>query len=335
MQQLKIGNVILDNRIIVGPMAGISNNSFRTVIKEFGASLIYSEMISDKAICFKNKKTLKMCVVEPEEKPLTLQLFGHDINTMVQAAIYLDKETNCDIIDINMGCPVPKVCKSRAGCALMQTPEHAYEMVKAIIDSVEKPVTVKLRAGWNHQQINVVEMALLMEKAGVSAIAVHPRTRSDYYSGSSNWDLIKQVKEVVKVPVIGNGDIKTLEDYIEMRKQTNCDFVMVARGCLGNPWLIKQLVEYEKTGEIVEEATHLEKIEQCLYHARELVKLKGEKNGIKMMRGHACWYINGLANSNKVKAKINKMNKYEDLKNLMEKYIYALENEDYSFLKQE
>ena len=334
MQQLKIGNVILDNRVIVGPMAGISNNSFRTVIKKFGASLIYSEMISDKAICFKNKKTLKMCVVEPEEKPLALQLFGHDIETMVQAAIYLDKETNCDIIDINMGCPVPKVCKSKAGSALMQMPEHAYKMVKAIVDSVKKPVTVKLRAGWNHQQINVVEMALLMEKAGVSAIAVHPRTRSDYYSGYSNWNLIKQVKEVVKVPVIGNGDVRTLEDYIKIRKQTNCDFVMVARGCLGNPWLIKQLVEYEKTGKIVEEATYLEKIEQCLYHARELVKFKGEKIGIKIMRGHACWYINGLANSNKVKVKINKINKYEDLKNLMEKYIFALENEDYSFFEE-
>jgi nifR3 family TIM-barrel protein len=334
MQQLKIGNVVLDNRVIVGPMAGISNNSFRTVIKKFGASLIYSEMISDKAICYKNKKTLKMCVVEPEEKPLALQLFGHDIETMVQAAIYLDKETNCDIIDINMGCPVPKVCKSKAGSALMQMPEHAYKMVKAIVDSVKKPVTVKLRAGWNHQQINVVEMALLMEKAGVSAIAVHPRTRSDYYSGYSNWNLIKQVKEVVKVPVIGNGDVKTLKDYIEIRKQTNCDFVMVARGCLGNPWLIKQLVEYENTGKIVEEATYLEKIEQCLYHARELVKFKGEKIGIKIMRGHACWYINGLANSNKVKVKINKINKYEDLKNLMEKYIFALENEDYSFFEE-
>lgn len=330
MEELKIGNVVLANRIIVGPMAGISNSSFRTVIKEFGASLIYSEMVSDKAICFKNKKTLKMCAVDQEERPLTLQLFGHDIDTMVKAAVYLDKETACDIIDINMGCPVTKVCKSKAGCALMQMPEHAYQLVKAIVENVKKPVTVKLRAGWSHQSINVVEMALLMEKAGVSAIAVHPRTRSDYYSGLSNWDLIRQVKEVVTVPVIGNGDIRTVQDYIEMRKKTNCDFVMVARGCLGNPWLIKQLVQYDKTGEITEEPNYVEKIEQCLYHARELVKLKGEKNGIKAMRGHACWYINGLTNANRVKAKITKMNKYEDLKEIMEKYMYALEKGDYS-----
>ncbi|MGI6607586.1 MAG: tRNA dihydrouridine synthase DusB [Erysipelotrichaceae bacterium] len=333
MKQLKIGNVILDNRIIVGPMAGISNNSFRTVIKEFGGALIYSEMISDKAICFKNKKTLKMCAVDKEEKPITLQLFGHDIDTMVKAAVYLDKETDCDIIDINMGCPVKKVCKSKAGSALMQMPEHAYEMVKAIVENVKKPVTVKLRAGWSHQQINVVEMAVLMEKAGVSAVAVHPRTRTDYYAGHSDWDLIRQVKEAVNVPVIGNGDVKTVQDYIEMRKLTNCDFVMVARGCLGNPWLIKQLVEYDKTGKIFQEPTYQEKIEQCLYHARELVKLKGEKNGIKQMRGHACWYISGLANANKVKAKINKINKYDDLNSLMEKYVSALNTEDYSYFE--
>ncbi len=335
MNQLKIGNVVLDNRIIVGPMAGISNNSFRNIIKEFGAALIYSEMISDKAICFKNKKTIKMCVVNPEERPIALQLFGHEIKTMVEAAKYLDSQTDCDIIDINMGCPVPKVCKSGAGSALMQMPEHAYQMVKAIVENVKKPVTVKLRAGYNHQNINVVEMALLMEKAGVSAIAVHPRTRSDYYSGQSNWDLIRQVKEVVKVPVIGNGDVKSLKDYIEMRKQTNCDFVMVARGCLGNPWLIKQLVEYDKTGNMVSEPNYQEKIEQCLYHARELIKLKGEKVGIKMMRGHACWYINGLTFANRVKAKINKINKYQDLENLLNEYCYALEKEDYTYFEME
>ncbi len=334
-KKLQIGNVQLNNRIVVGPMAGVSNKGFRQIMKEFDAGLIYSEMISDKAICFNNKKTLMMCEVEQEERPLSLQLFGYDIDTMVKAAIYMDENTNCDIIDINMGCPVPKVCKNNGGSAMMNHPEHTFEMIEEIVKNVKKPVTAKIRAGWDHQHINAVEMAIGLEKAGISAIAVHPRTRSDYYSGHSDWSIIKDVKQAVSVPVIGNGDIRKLNDMIEMEKQTGCDGFMVARGCLGNPWLIKQMVEYDTKGIIIDDANYLERINQCLYHARKLIELKGEKNAIKEMRGHACWYINGCPKANKAKAKINLMDTYEELVVIMNEYQKAIETEDFSYFEDE
>lgn len=332
--KMKIGNVELKNRIIVGPMAGVSNIGFRSIMKEFDAGLIYSEMISDKAICFKNKKTLMMCEISEQERPLALQLFGHDIETMVQAAMFMDQHTNCDIIDINMGCPVPKVCRNNGGSALMNEPEHACQMVKEIVNHVNKPVTVKLRAGWDKQHINVVSMAKGLQDAGVSAIAVHPRTRSEYYTGHSNWELIKEVKQAVDIVVIGNGDIKKIEDMLEMEKQTHCDAFMVARGCLGNPWLIQQMAHYDETQQIMPLPGYQQKISQCLYHAQKLIALKGEKNAIKEMRGHACWYINGLPKANKVKAKINFMDTYAQLERIMDEYIKAIETEDFSYFEQ-
>ena len=329
---LKIGNVSLDNHIIVGPMAGISNSGFRGMIKNFHPGLIYTEMVSDKAICYSSKKTLEMTHLEDGEGPISLQLFGHDLETMVKATRYLSEETDCAIVDINMGCPVPKVVNNNGGSALMKEPEHAYEIVREISKAIEKPLTVKIRAGWDHDSINCVEMAQGLEKAGAQAICLHPRTRSEYYGGHSNWDLIRQVKEKVSIPVIGNGDIKTVYDYLQMKRQTGCDGFMISRGCLGNPWLIQQLVHYEKTGERLPEPDYHEKIAQCLIHGQRLVALKGENIAIKEMRGHACWYITGLPYNNRVKDLINNMTTYQQLDAIMKGYEKAVETEDYSDL---
>ena len=251
---------------------------------------------------------------------------------MVQAAIFMDKETECDIIDINMGCPVPKVVNTGAGSAMMKHPEETYEVVKAITESVSKPVTIKVRAGWDSESINVVSFTRLLATAGISAICVHPRTRSQYYAGKADWDLIRQVKqEVTQIPVIGNGDIRSVDDMIAMKNLTDCDGFMVARGALGNPWLISQLVHYQRTGERLPDPDHRQKIQQCLLHAQKLCSLKGETAGIREMRGHACWYINGLPNNNKVKAIINNTSTYQQLESLMNNYLWALDNEDYHY----
>jgi len=334
--KLKIKDLELENRVIVGPMAGVSNQSFRKVMKEFGAGLIVSEMISDKAIYYNNKKTIKMCQVSEEEKPMALQLFGYDIDTMVSSAVYMDKYTNCDVIDINMGCPVNKVVKNNGGSALMKEPEHACELIQAIKEKVDKPVTVKLRAGWDNLHINVVEMSTMLEKAGVDMITVHPRTRTEFYAGHSNWDLIRQVKEAChNVPIIGNGDIRKLEDMIEMEKQTNCDGFMVSRGCLGNPWLISQMIHYDQTKEILEKPDYNERINQCLKHGLKLVELKGERSAIKEMRGHACWYIDGLPKANKAKAMINFMDTKEQFVEILEQFRNAITRDDFTYFENE
>ncbi|MCR5068114.1 MAG: tRNA dihydrouridine synthase DusB [Erysipelotrichaceae bacterium] len=331
--KLQIGGKQLANRIIVGPMAGISNQSFRCIMKQFGAGLSVSEMISDKAIYYKNKKTLKMCEVAEEEKPMALQLFGYDIDTMVMAAQYMDQKTDCDIIDLNMGCPVRKVVRNNGGSALMKQPQHAYELVRAMKESTNKPLTVKLRAGWDADSVNVMEMAVLMEKAGADALTIHPRVRTQFYSGKADWQLIRQVVEAVHIPVIGNGDIRSVDDMLRMEEQTGCAGFMVARGCLGNPWLIRQLVEYDETGRRIEPPTPQERIAQCLLHAERLCELKGERAGIKEMRGHACWYIDGLPKANRVKARINFMSTMADLRMIMAEYLKALASEDYSYFE--
>ena len=335
MSRFKVGDVTLNNHMIVGPMAGISNLGFRTMIKQFDPGLIVSEMISDKAITFNNKKTIRMTVIDETEHPIALQLFGHDIDSMVEAARFFDEKTDCDIIDINMGCPVPKIVNNNSGSALMRSPEYATELLTEIVRNVRKPVTVKVRAGWDMQHINVVDFVRRIQTSGISAVCVHPRTRTQYYSGRSDWDLIRQVKEIAEIPVIGNGDIRTVDDMIRMKELTNCDRFMVSRGCLGNPWLIQQLVHYEETGEKLTDPSAQERIDQCLEHAEKLIALKGELNAIKEMRGHACWYINGLPNNNRVKERINVMNTYEDLKTIMDEYLQAIRTDDYSrFLKE-
>lgn len=322
---LKIGNVELDNPVIIAPMAGISNAAFRNICKKFGAGLICAEMVSDKAIYYKNKKTMDMLLVNEDEHPMSLQLFGHDIETMVHAAKVLDQETNCDIIDINMGCPVTKVIKAQAGSSLMREVDHAAAIVKAVVEAVNKPVTVKMRAGWDANSINAVELAKKVEEAGASAVAIHGRTKVQMYEGKADWSIIKKVKEALSIPVIGNGDIKSVEDMIAMMEETGCDAVMIGRGILGDPWLIKECVDYIKTGERNKEVSYLEKFALAREHAQKLCDLKGEKVGIREMRGHAAWYLKGLPSSHGVKDEISKMNSYEEFDQILIDYQKKLE----------
>lgn len=316
----KIGNVEIENPVVMAPMAGITNMAFRKIIKDFGAGLVYSEMVSDKALCYGNAKTIEMLQVDEGEHPVSIQLFGGEVETMVKAAKFIDQHSNCDIIDINMGCPVNKVLKAEAGSKLLLYPDKIYEIVKGIVDNVSKPVTVKIRSGFDKEHINAVEIAKLIEKAGASAIAVHGRTRSQMYEGKADWSIIADVKAALKIPVIGNGDIKSVDDAKRMLAQTNVDAVMIGRAALGNPWLIKQVVESLKTGEEILEPTYQEKIAQCLAHAKKLMEIEPEKVAMFQMRGHAPWYIKGLKSSARVKNELSKIDTYEQLETILAEY---------------
>ena len=327
----KIRDLEIANPVVIAPMAGISNAAFRTIAHEFGAGLIYTEMISDKAICYSNKKTMEMTQLAPNEHPIAMQLFGHEEASMIQAAQVLDK-TDCDVIDINMGCPVPKVVNSGSGSAMMKDPEATYQLMRKIIAAVQKPVTAKIRLGWDHSSINVLEMAQGLEAAGVSALAVHGRTRSQLYEGQADWSWIKQVKEKVSIPVIGNGDIRSVEEAMARMEETHVDAIMIGRGVLGNPWLIRDLVHaFTKTGEIMP-VSDQEKFEIALEHARRLCALKGERVGMKEMRGHACWYIQGIPYSNRMKDRINQMTAYAELETLLHQYEEALVSGNFDWL---
>lgn len=316
----KIGNIELKNKVVIAPMAGVSNIAFRTIMKEFGAGLIYAEMVSDKALTFRNKKTLKMITVLDSERPLSMQVFGGDKDSIVKGAIIIDKESNCDIIDINFGCPVNKIVKSDAGAKLLLEPQKIYEIVKEVVQNVEKPVTCKIRIGWNSETIYAVEIAKLCEKAGAKAIAVHGRTRSQMYSGKADWDYIRQVKEAVKIPVIGNGDILTPEDAKRMIDETGCDAVMIGRGVLGNPWLVSQTVDYLETGKYDHAVSDDEKLNRIINHMHRLVELKGPKIALLEMRTHAAWYVKGMRGASFVKREISKIKTEEELVKLVENY---------------
>ena len=316
----KIGNIEIKNQVVMAPMAGITNMAFRKIIKDFGAGLVYSEMVSDKALCYGNTKTIDMLQVDDGEHPVSIQLFGGEVETMVKAAKFFDQHSNCDIIDINMGCPVNKVLKADAGSKLLLYPDKIYEIVKGIVDNVSKPVTVKIRSGFDSKHINAVEVAKLIEKAGASAIAIHGRTRSQMYEGKADWKIIADVKAAVKIPVIGNGDVRSVEDAKRMLEETGVDAVMIGRAALGNPWLIKQVVQSLETGVIIEEPTYQEKIAQCLSHAKKLMEVEPEKVAMFQMRGHAPWYIKGLKSSARVKNELSKINTFEELKTILKDY---------------
>lgn len=321
----KIKDVVIPNQIVVAPMAGISNSAFRYICKKFGAGLIYTEMVSDKALYYQNVKTLGMTQTLTEEHPLSMQIFGCDVESMVYAAKLLDQETDCDIIDINMGCPVNKVIKSGSGSALLKDVEKASSIVKAVVEAVKKPVTVKMRIGWDDSCINVVEFALAIEKAGASAVAIHGRTRKQMYEGHSNWDYIKKVKEALSIPVIGNGDVRSPQDVVKMLEETGCDAVMIGRAVLGDPWLIKQCVHYLETGKELEQVSMVEKFTLAKEHAKRLIDLKGEYVGIREMRGHAAWYVKGLPNSHRLKDRFAKMESMEELLQILNEYKQEIE----------
>jgi nifR3 family TIM-barrel protein len=335
MASWKIRDLTIANQVVIAPLAGISNPAFRTIAKEFGAGLVYSEMISDKAIVYKNKKTLEMCRVEPSEHPIALQLFGEEIETMVQAAIYLDTQTACDIIDINMGCPVPKVIKGSGGASLMKSPEHAYEIVRAIVNAVKKPVTVKIRIGWDNQNLTAPAFAELMENAGASAIAVHGRTRAAMYGGKVNLEEIAKVKAAVSIPVIGNGDITDIASAREMLVKTNVDAIMVGRGILGNPWLIEELVAGLEGRETSGTVSISHKFATARKHCLRLIELKGEKVAMKEMRGHFAWYLTALPHSHAVKNLISQMTEYAQFDRIVKDYENALVNDEWTFLEKE
>lgn len=324
----KIGDIQLKNRVVLAPMAGVCNSAFRLTVKEFGAGLVCAEMVSDKAILYKNAKTMDMLYINEREKPLSLQIFGGEKETLVEAAKFVDNNTTADIIDINMGCPVPKITKCDAGAKWLLDPNKIYDMVAAVVDAVKKPVTVKMRMGWDEEHIYAVENAQAVERAGGKAVALHGRTRVQMYEGEANWDIIREVKQAVNIPVIGNGDVKTPQDAKRMLDETGADGVMIGRAALGNPWMIYRTVKYLETGELIDEPTVREKIDVCKLHLERLINLKGEHIAVREMRKHAAWYLKGIRGNAKVRNAINNCETKEELVSLLERFASEVEEKE-------
>ena len=316
MKRLKIGNVELENRYILGPMAGVTDLPFRLLCREQGAGLLCMEMISAKAIYYNNRNTESLLEIHPDEQPVSLQLFGSDPKIMSEMAKRIE-ERPFAILDVNMGCPVPKVVKNGEGSALMKEPKLVYEIVSALVKAIKKPVTVKIRKGFDDDHVNAVEIAKIIEEAGASAVAVHGRTREQYYSGKADWDIIRQVKEAISIPVIGNGDVTSPQKAEELVRQTGCDGIMIARGAEGNPWIFSEMIAYEETGVVPPRPDKDAVREMMLRHARLQLQYKGEYCGIREMRKHVAWYTKGLKGASRLREQINRVESYDELEALL------------------
>lgn len=317
----KIGKVEIKNQLVLAPMAGISNTSYRKIVKKMGVGLIYAEMVSTNALTYGNEKTFNLLKMSEEERPIVQQIFGSDVKTFVTAAKLIEEKMHPDIIDINMGCPVPKVAlRAQAGSALLKNPEKIGEIVTAVVNSVSVPVTVKIRSGWDEKSINAVEVAKICEKRGASAIAIHARTRSEGYSGKANWNIIKEVKKSVSIPVIGNGDVTSPKLAKKMLDETGCDAVMIGRGALGNPWIFKSCLEYLENNKLIEEPTNKEKIEMIKEHYKLLKEDKNEHVALLEIRTHALYYLKGMPESKIYKEKICKAKSEEEFLNILAEY---------------
>ncbi|MBO1304885.1 tRNA dihydrouridine synthase DusB [Enterococcus sp. 669A] len=321
----KIGDVEIPNRVVVAPMAGITNAAFRVTVKEFGAGLVVCEMISDQGIHFRNKKTLEMLYIDEREHPLSVQIFGGNKESLVEAARFVQDNTEADIIDINMGCPVNKVIKAEAGAKWLLDPDKVYEMVHAVSAAVDIPVTVKMRTGWDDKHILAVENALAAQSAGASALAMHGRTRVQMYEGQADWDILKKVADQLTIPFMGNGDVKTPEDAKRMIEEVGADGVMIGRAALGNPWMIHRTQQYLETGELIAEPTPREKIETAKVHLERLINLKGEKIACREFRQHASYYLKGIPRAAKVKVAINQTEEKQVILDILDQFVEVLE----------
>lgn len=310
---MKIKDIELKNNLILAPMAGVTTGAFRTICLEMGADLIYAEMVSDKGLQYQNEKTLKMIEIDDKEHPISMQIFGSEAESITNAAKLIVQNTNVDIIDVNMGCPVNKVVKNGSGSALLKTPNKIYDIVKGLKDNIDKPITIKIRAGFDHQHINCDEVARLACSAGVDAIAIHGRTRSDFYNGTANLDFIKMVKDVSTVPVIGNGDIKDVDSAVKMLEYTNVDALMIGRATLGNPWIFRELNAYFEQKPIPEKPSKEEVIAMILEHANRLISLKGEHIAMIEMRTHAAWYLKQIPMTKQYRVAIVGIKTFDDL----------------------
>lgn len=318
-QGFQIGEVQIPNRVVVAPMAGISNMAFRLIAKEFGAGLVCMEMISDKGIYYRNEKTLSMLEIDEKEHPLSLQIFGGDRKTLVEAAIFIEENTKADIIDINMGCPVNKVIKAYAGARWLLDSEKIYNTVKVVVDSVSLPVTVKMRTGWDDEHLYAVENSLAVEAAGASALAMHGRTRRQMYAGQADWQILQEVANKLRIPFIGNGDVKQPEDARRMLEEVGVDAVMIGRAALGNPWMLLRTEHYLRTGELLSEPSVQEKVALSKVHLDRLVQLKGEKIGILEFRQLAPYYLRGIKGAVKVKIAINQAISQKEIVNFLDR----------------
>ncbi|EAC9556224.1 tRNA dihydrouridine synthase DusB [Listeria monocytogenes] len=331
----KIGNVEIKNQVVVAPMAGISNSAFRLTVKEFGAGLVCCEMISDKGIAYRNAKTLDMLYIDEKEKPLSLQIFGGEKETLVEAAKFVAENTTADIIDINMGCPVNKIIKCEAGAKWLLDPNKVYDMVAAVVDAVDKPVTVKMRIGWDEEHVFAIENALAAERAGAAAVAMHGRTRVQMYEGSANWDVLRDVKRELKIPFMANGDVRTPEDAKRILEHTGADGVMIGRAALGNPWMIYRTVKFLETGELLPEPEPepREKMQTAMLHLNRLVELKGENIAVREFRQHAAYYLKGARGSTRAKVAANQATKQSEMEAILNEFV--LQYEEKALAKQD